>query len=196
MTNKVTAPRALRIKCPYTGEVIDVCLTVGPSGVWYSCPDAFTLSEPVATLLDLQDRASMRNGVRGSVDGAIHPKCAYTGKKLFLQMLPDGRFMYKGGFNPRRAFTDLDELLYWLTMRDGVATRELPAGLAPVESVREPPKARADARITPSGATLETMENLAAAHMERGTMVSMSVQDGKGKGKGKGKGGQGKGKGK
>lgn len=192
MTNKVTAPRALGIKCPYTGEVIDVYLTVGPSGVWYNCPDAFTLSEPVATLLDLQDRASTRNGVRGSVDGAIHPKCAYTGKQLFLQMLPDGRFMYKGGFNPRRAFTDLDELLYWLTMRDGVATRELPAGLVPVESVREPPKARADAKVTPSDATLETMENLAAAHMERGTMVSMSVQDGKGKGKG----GKGKGKGK
>lgn len=190
MTNKVTAPRALRIKCPYTGEVIDVCLTVGPSGVWYSCPDAFTLSEPVATLPELQDRASMRNGVRGSVDGAISPKCAYTGKKLLLQMLPDGRFMYKGGFNPRRAFTDLDELLYWLTMRDGVATRELPAGLAPVESVREPPKARPDAAVSPSDATLETMESLAAAHMERGTMVSMATpakKAGGGKGKRKGK---------
>lgn len=193
MTSKVTTPRACGIRCPYTGDEIDVYLTVGPAGVLYSCPGAFTLSEPVATLPELQDRASMRSGVHGLADGAVSPKCAYTGKPLLLARLSDGRFMYRGGFNPRRAYRDLDELLYWLTMRDGIPTRALPTGgTVPVESVEEPPKAVPDAAAVPSDATLETMENLAAQHMERGTMVSVAGKSGKsgkpaGKGHGKGK---------
>lgn len=187
MTNKVTVPRARGIKCPYTGEELDVFLTVGHGSVLYSCPGAFTLREPVGSLAELQDRASMRNGVHGAADGARRPTCAYTGEKLLLQELPDGRYFYSGGFNPRRAYRDLDELLYLLTMRDGVAPRPRPAPPPAAESVREPPAPRPDAATEPSDATLEAMEKLAAEHMERGTMVSMSVA-------GKGKGGKGKGK--
>ena len=174
MTNKVTVPRALGLKCPYTGEGLDVYLTVVQGGVLYSCPHAFTLAEPVGSLAELQDRASMRNGVRGVADGAARPACAYTGERLLLRELPDGRYMYAGGFNPRRAFTDLDELLYYLTMRNGVATREKPGPRIPVERVRPEPPKRPDERTEPSDATLEAMEKVASEHMERGTVVSMS----------------------
>ena len=174
MTNRVTVPRALGITCPYTGESLDVYLVVRRGSVLYSCPDAFTLAEPVGDLAELQDRASMRNGVHGIADGSKKPACAYTGERLRLRVLPDGRYMYEGGFNSRRAFFDLDELLYYLTMRDGKATRARPAGLQPVEAVREPPPRRPDGRVSPSDATLEAMERVAAGHMGRGTTVSVS----------------------
>lgn len=183
MTSKVTAARACGIACPFTGKEIDVYITVGNGSIFYSCPDAFTLSEPVASLAELQDRASMRNGVRGSADGAKSPKCPYTGKKLLLRTLPDGRYFYSGGFNPRRACSSLDELLYWLTMRDGVAARPAPAPRCPVEEIREPPPPRLDAKVEASDATLEAVEAVAAEHMSRGTMVSMSSKSGKSKGK-------------
>lgn len=182
MTNKVTVPRAQGIKCPYTGDDLEVYLTVVAGGVLYSCPNAFTVAEPVDSLGELQDRASMRNGIRGVVDGVQKPVCAYTGERLFLRILPDGRYVYTGGFNPRRAFTDLDELLYYLTMRHGKAMRMKPTGLQPVERVRENPPERPDAVIKPSDATLEAMEKVASEHMERGTTVSLSVgAPGKGK---------------
>lgn len=185
MTNKVTVPRARGIKCPYTGKEIDVFLTVGNGTVLYSCPGAFTLREPVGGLAELQDRASMRNGVCGAADGTKHPRCAYTGEKLLLRNLPDGRYFYAGGFNPRQAYRDLDELLYFLTMRNGTASRPRPGPKVPVERTREPPRARPGDAVKPMDATLETMEKLAAAHMERGTMVSMSVTGKAGKGKGR-----------
>lgn len=175
MTNKVTVPRALDIKCPYTGDSLDVYLTVGTGGVLYSCPGAFTLAEPVGSLAELQDRASMRNGVRGVADGSRKPTCAYTGAPLRLRAFPDGRYAYAGGFNPRRAFADLDELLYWLTMRDGTASRAKPGPRVPVERVREAPPKRPDEAVAPSDATLEAMEKVASEHMERGTVVSMSA---------------------
>ena len=175
MTNKVTVPRAQGVKCPFTGGDLDVYLAVAPGGVLYSCPGAFTLAEPVGSLAELQDRASMRNGVRGVVDGVRAPTCPYTGKRLALRVLPDGRYMYAGGFNPRRAFADLDELLYYLTMRDGVPTRAKPGGRMPVERVRQTPPKCPDAAPSPSDATLEAMEKVASEHMERGTVVSMSV---------------------
>lgn len=184
MTNKVTVPRAQGIKCPYTGDVLDVYLAVSPGGVLYSCPGAFTLAEPVGSLAELQDRASMRNGVRGVADGVREPACPYTGERLLLRVLPDGRYMYAGGFNPRRAFTDLDELLYYLTMRNGVAVRAKPAGLQPVERVQDAPPKRPDLAQDggPSDATLEAMEKVASEHMERGTVVSLSVgKSGKGR---------------
>ena len=183
MTNKVTVPRARGIKCPYTGKEIDVFLTVGNGAVLYSCPGAFTLREPVGSLAELQDRASMRNGMHGAADGARRPVCAYTGQKLLLRELPGGRYFYAGGFNPRQAYRNLDELLYFLTMRNGVPARQVPGPIMPVEGVREPPPARPDARIEPSDATLEAMEKLASEHMDRGTMVSMSVPSGKSAGK-------------
>ena len=174
MTNKVTVPRALGIKCPYTGDDLDVYLTVTSGGVLYSCPHAFTPAEPVGSLVELQYRASTRNGVVGVADGVKRPVCPYTGERLELRVLPDGRFMYAGGFNPRRAFTDLDELLYYLTMRGGVPTRAKPAGRVPVERVRQEAPKRPDAEVSPSDATLEAMERVAAEHMERGTVVSVS----------------------
>lgn len=174
MTNRVTVPRALGIKCPYTGDMLDVYLTVAAGGVLYSCPNAFSLAEPVGSLQQLQDRASMRNGVAGAADGARHPVDAYTGSPLKLRALPDGRYSYTGGFNPRRVFTDLDELLYYLTMRNGVATRAKPGAKKPVRRPAPDAKRRPDAQAKPSDATLEAMENVAAAHMQRGTTVSMA----------------------
>lgn len=175
MTSKVTVPRALNIRCPYTGDVLDVYLTVTAGRVLYSCPQAFTVAEPVGSLPELQDRASMRNGVRGVADGTKKPTCPYTGERLMLRVLPDGRYMYAGGFNPRRAHTDLDELLYYLTMRNGDATRARPGPPLPVERAGDPPPRRLDAETGPSDATLEAMEKVASEHMERGTVVSMSV---------------------
>ena len=192
MTNKVTVPRALGIKCPYTGDTIDVYLSVSNGCILYSCPHAFSLAEPVGSLEELQDRASMRNGVHGAADGAKRPVCAYTGEDLRLRALPDGRFAYAGGFNPRRAFTDLDMLLYYLTMRDGEATRQKPGAKPPVAPAAPKAGERADMRVQPGDATLEAMEKLASEHMQRGTTVSMA--GGKG-GKG-GKGGSSSGKGK
>ena len=185
MTNKVTVPRAMGIKCPYTGDVVDVYLTTGNGCILYSCPDAFSLAEPVGSLAELQDRASMRNGVHGAADGVKDPVDARTGEALRLRALPDGRFAYAGGFNPRRAFTDLDMLLYYLTMRDGVATMPKPGEKPPVSAgTREAPE-RPDAGVKPSDATLEAMEKVAAEHMQRGTTVSMSTGKDKGKGKGR-----------
>lgn len=188
MTNKVTVPRAQGIKCPFTGLPIDVYITVANGSILYSCPKAFTLTEPVGELSVLQDRASMRNGVIGVVDGVRNPMCPYTGKELRLRVSPDGKFSYVGGFNPRRAFTDLDELLYHVTMRGGVAAMEKPSEKPQVNRVKPPPPARPDARTEPSDATLETMEQLASEHMQRGTTVSMAGAESSGKGKGKGKG--------
>ena len=127
----------------------------------------------VGTLQELQDRASMRNGVAGAARTG-DPVDAYTGKPLRLRAYPDGRFSYAGGFNPRRAFTDLDELLYYLTMRNGVASRAKPAPKPAVAAAKADTAARPDARTTPSDATLEEMERVAAGHMQRGTVVSMA----------------------
>ena len=174
MTNKVTTARATGIKCPYTGRTLDVYLTVVNGSVLYSCPDAFTPSEPVDSLETLQDRASMRKGVAGLADGVKEPVCAYTGKPLRLVMTPDGKYCYVGGFNPRRAFPDLDKFLYYLTMRNGVASRELPSDKPVAEKPAPLAKELPGAVTKPSDDTLVAMENLAAQHMERATQVSMS----------------------
>ena len=87
--------------------------------------------------------------------------------------MPDGRFCYAGGLNPRRAFTSLEELRYFLSMRGGKSPFPKSGAEArvtePARKPRELPEENA-----PSDATKEAVERVVSAHMPRGTSVSMS----------------------
>lgn len=174
MTVKVTSKLADGLVDGFTGKPLEVVMTVA-KGVapLYSCPGAFSVHTPRKTLVELQDDVSMKEGVRGLRD-AIHPTDPYTGEAFKLRTFPDGRFSYQGGLNPRKAFQSLEELRYWFSMRAGVSPFPKPGSSVKAEKPgrkeRELPEVGA-----PSDVTKETVEKVIAAHMPRGTSVSMSV---------------------
>ena len=179
MTVKVTSKLVQGLVDGYTGEPLEVHMTVTRgSPPLYNCPDAFSVHAPHDTLESLQDDVSMQDGVRGVRD-RVNPVDVYTGERLKLRTMPDGRFCYAGGLNPRRAFRSLDELLYFLTMRAGESRFPKPGEPAPVE---RPPREARDLpeEGAPSDATKEAVEKIVAEHMPRGTSVSMAGRGGKG----------------
>lgn len=182
MEVKVTSKLVRGLVDGFTGQPLEVFMTVkAKTSPMFYCPNAYSVHVPHKSLAALQDAVSMKNGVRGIRD-ALHPTCPYTGAKLVIRPFPDGQYAYAGGLNPRRAFASLDELLYRLTMRDGVATREKPAArvaMKPRDAEKELPEVGA-----PSDATREAVEQaVVKAGLPRQTQVSMSVPDKKKRGK-------------
>lgn len=161
----------------FTGRPLDVMMSVNPkSPPLFYCPGALSVHVPYDTLEELQDAVSMKDGVCGLRD-SVNPTCPYTGEPLKLRTFPDGRFSYFGGLNPRRAFTSLESLVYWLSMRDGVSTRDKPSprvAVKPKAGDRDLPEQNA-----PSDATREAVEAaVVKAGLPRQTQVSMSVSSG------------------
>lgn len=173
MTVKVTSKLVEGLTDGFTGEPLEVVMTV-TAGVppLYNCPDAFSVHVPHETLESLQDDVSMEKGIRGLRD-AVHPKCPYTGEPLLLRTFPDGRFAYKGGLNPRVAYKSLEELRYWLSMRDGKSPYAKPGPQKPVTKPERVGRELGEVNA-PSDATKETVEKIVAEHMPRGTQVSMA----------------------
>ena len=111
-TDIVITDRAARgLKCPFTGEELAVVGHVADGRVVYNAPEAFSLSEPQASVERLYARASMRGGVEGAVSRAESLTDPYTGRRLVLDRLPDGRYRFRGGFDPRRATLSLADFV-------------------------------------------------------------------------------------
>ena len=174
-----------------TGNIIGVSTAIclgGPGAcfwMWVMCIIGASSAFIESTLAQIYKRKDANGECYGGpayyIEKALHAPVLAAIFAVFLIVT------YAGGFNPRRAFTDLDMLLYYLTMRDGVATMPKPGEKPPVSAgTREAPE-RPDAGVKPSDATLEAMEKVAAEHMQRGTTVSMSTGKDKGKGGRKGK---------
>jgi hypothetical protein len=172
----VTAPEAAEVKCPYTGKRMEVHMVVQPGSVVFSAPDAFTLSEPVGTMEELLLRASMRNGMTGSVPKGATQRCPYTGKTLRIREMPDGRVCFVGGFNPRAGSPSLGEFLYYATMRDGVPTRNRPECM----KAERPSQVRYLKKkdVQPSQATMEVAERVAeeSGLFQKKSMVTAGVR--------------------
>lgn len=139
---KVTAREASGVVCPFEGRPVEIYMHVQPGSITYSAPHAFSLQVPVEGLERLVDKATMRNGVAGAVGKSGLPKDPYTGETLSLRDFGDGRYCYTGGFNPRAARESLEELVYFLKMRDGKSPAPRPESLPPVTSVTEKPVAK------------------------------------------------------
>ena len=188
MEVKVTSKLVAGLTDGFTGRPLEVMMSVqAKTPPMFYCPNAFSVHVPYASIDLLQDAVSMKDGVCGLRD-AVHPTCPYTGQPLKLRPFPDGRFAYAGGLNPRRAFQSLEDLVYHLSMRNGVAKTEKPSphvAVKPKEGDRELPEQNA-----PSDATREAVEQAVVnAGLPRQTQVSLAVTSAKGKGKGK-KGGR------
>lgn len=187
MTVKVTSKLVEGLTDGFTGEPLEVMMTVtAGTPPLYNCPDAFSVHVPHGSLEALRDDVSMKDGVRGLRD-SVHPKCPYTGEDLLLRVFPDGRFAYKGGLNPRVAYKSLEELRYWLSMRDGKSPYVKPGPQKPVTKPERAGRELAEENV-PSDATREVTEKIVAEHMPRGTQVSMAGASDAGKAKGKPKG--------
>ena len=173
MTVKVTSKLVEGLTDGFTGEPLEVFMTVA-AGIppLYNCPNAFSVHIPRASLATLRDDVSMENGIRGIRD-SVNPKCPYTGEDLLLRVFPDGRFSYKGGLNPRMAFSSLEELRYRLSMRNGVAKFPKPEESSPVLKPERVGKELGE-QNAPTDATKEAVEKVVSEHMPRGTQVSMS----------------------
>lgn len=173
MTVKVTSKLVEGLTDGFTGEPLEVYMTVtAGTPPLYNCPEAFSVHVPRASLEELQDDVSMENGIRGVRD-AVHPKCPYTGEDLLLRTFPDGRFAYKGGLNPRVAYGSLEELRYWLSMRNGKSKFPKPGPRKPVTKPERVGRELGE-QNAPSDATKETVEKIVSEHMPRGTQVSMA----------------------
>ena len=107
----ITAREARGIKCPFTGQELQIVGHIDGGHIVYNAPEAFSLAEPQASVERLYARASMRNGVEGAVSREEAMTDPYTGARFTLKQLPDGRFMFRGGFDPHRAMMSLAEFV-------------------------------------------------------------------------------------
>lgn len=113
-----------KLKNPYTGDGIKVIMLVTGTGEpmlkavgTYSTSDGFPTSEEAFRNWSRVDGVS---GLRDMSD----LRCAYTGEKLGIVRDELG-FHFTGGFDPN-LFHRYEDFLYYVTMRDGVATRANP----------------------------------------------------------------------
>lgn len=173
MTVKVTSLLVKDLSDGFTGEPLEVYMTVAKgSPPVYNCPNAFSVHVPQESLELLQDDVSMKDGIRGIRD-KVNPVDPYTGKPLKVRVMPDGRFCYVGGLNPRRAFMSLAELVYHLSMRDGKSPYPAPSAPTPVTKPGQAERELPEENV-PSDATKEAVERIVSEHMPRGTSVSMA----------------------
>lgn len=109
------------LKCPYTGKPITVRVVAhGRRKPTYFSPDAYDPSIMNMSSEDLLQKASMRNGVIGVVQGD-KLACPYTGEKLTLVRLGEG-FALNGGFSPTSLHADAAEFGRKLLTRKGKFT--------------------------------------------------------------------------
>lgn len=125
----VTVQAVERLYCPHTGKKVEVHMIVRPGSIVFCAPAAFTLAEPVKGLDNLYRKATMRNGVTGTISKEKGTYDLFTGKKMRLRELGNDMYCFTGGFNPRAACESLEEFLYRFTMRDGKAVLPEPKGL-------------------------------------------------------------------
>lgn len=108
---EITAREACGIRCPFTGAELHIVGHIDGGHIVYNAPDAFSLAEPQESIERLYARASMRNGVEGGITRDESLTDPYTGNRLTLKQLPDGRYIFRGGFDPRRAMMSLAEFV-------------------------------------------------------------------------------------
>lgn len=157
---EITAREACGIKCPFTGDELRIVGHIDGGHIVYNAPDAFSLSEPQESIERLYARASMRNGVEGGIARGEAMTDPYTGNRLVLKRLPDGRFIFRGGFDPRRAMMSLAEFVKAASRGERVLG-EAPTA-ASVEHVEEDIPTVADDSDDPHKAVEEISEK--AAH--------------------------------
>jgi len=106
------------LSCPYTGEKITVRVVAhGRRKPMFFSPDAFDPSAIHDSSADLLNKAGMRKGILGSVQGD-KLVCPYTGNKLTLVKRGDG-FALDGGFSPSSLRPDAAEFGRKLWTRNG-----------------------------------------------------------------------------
>lgn len=104
------------LKCPYTGEAMEVVLLPGP--VRWTAKGGFDPAE-------WQDKDALAKMMRtrGGREYATRRilKCAYTGKPVTL-VTSDGKlFRAEGAFSPRQLWLSKENAVYDLSVREGVA---------------------------------------------------------------------------
>lgn len=162
---------------PYTGEPLAVGMIATPSGrCLFAAPDAYSTAWSFGSPGEAYDAWAREAGIAGVRRGQPI-RCAYTGEALAPEETPDGRFRYRGGFDPN-VFRPRAEFLYYATMRDGRAARPVPEPEAPVgaPSAPSPRVATHETQLT-DDAMRRAEASMKAARFEppRKTKVSMSV---------------------
>ena len=167
------------LKCPFTGQELKVVGHIGGGHIVYNAPEAFSLSEPQASVERLYARATMRNGVEGAVsreEAMIDP---YTKNRFELKQLPDGRFQFRGGFDPRMGRMSLAEFVTLASC--GKRRMTPPPEATSVEHIEEEVPTEADDSNDPHKAVEEMSEKAAhdiakAAGLDHGKVaVSMTA---------------------
>lgn len=172
----VTVPAVERLYCPHTGKKVEVHMLVRPGSIVFCAPAAFTLAEPVKGLDNLYRKASMRNGVTGTIGKDKAGRDLFTGKLLRLREHGNDMYSFAGGFNPRAACSSLEEFLYRFTMRDGVATMP-----EPQEFSAEKPAAHHQVHAHDTQVSQDTLDAAAKAveasgKFEKKSMVTAGIQ--------------------
>jgi len=163
-------PRLTGLVDAYSGQVLDVRLTVSPrAGVaYYAMEGGGPQWRVFADVASLMACASRRNGVDGAVQGAEALKCPYTGEELKIVKRGAG-FVVEGGWNPRLPQPGPGEFARMAKMRNGVgAAKEA----APVVFVAEP-EVPSEKPFTVDDAVLEVADKVVhkARKAAKGTTV-------------------------
>lgn len=141
MTVKVTSDLFKGLRNPYTGEPMEVEMTVNPGrDPLFRSPGTYSTGEVFATRDECLDAWNRKDGVAGLRTGGP-VKCAYTGAVLSFVKTTTG-WRLSGGFDPHM-FHSRDEFLRLATMRDGVSDRPPPE--SPVRVTAVPRTARISA---------------------------------------------------
>lgn len=180
----ITDPCVRGLRCPFTGRDLEIVGHIGGGHVTYNAPGAFSLAEPQESIGRLYARASMRNGVEGVLTREESMVDPYTGRRLSLVAHPDGRFSFRGGFDPRRGCLSLADFVKAASCgrRDIGAP---PAATSVPHALEDVP--RQDDAGSPHEAVEEMSEKAAhdiakAARLDKGrTTVSMSTGKAKGR---------------
>lgn len=138
MTTKVTSDLFKGLRNPYTGEVMEVIMTVNPGREpVFSSPGTYSTGDSFDTSEECIAAWNRRDGVSGLKTG-MPIVCAYTKEPLRLVQGFGGKWRFVGGFDPHMFFAR-DEFLRLANMRDGVSSHVVSAGVR-VTSVRESPR--------------------------------------------------------
>lgn len=116
-----TAPEFKALRCPYTGDPLEVRMLVVPgSPPRFHAPDAYSPAIPRPTPDEAYRLWNRVDGVEG-LKSDTPVVCAYTGVPLSPAHCPDGYF-FNGGFDPRM-FHSREGFLRLASSRGGVSPR-------------------------------------------------------------------------
>lgn len=174
-----TAPEFKALRCPYTGDPLEVRMLVVPgSPPRFHAPDAYSPAIPRPTPDEAYRLWNRVDGVEGLKSGKP-VTCAYTGKVLSATSGPDGH-AFAGGFDPRM-FHSREDFLRLASSRDGVTSWEgTDARVEAVPPDMSPEKPR-DIDTDPTDEALHIAEGVLRKHRDdlppqASTTVSMSVR--------------------